>query len=100
MKNTCAYNSRVEITIFLMEKISFSLKLFFNHFYGQSFIKTVRGPSVMWVLKRTVSLTVTVSMSGSFEHQKQMFKLMDKKMITILHLKYLHIWTYPLKQRR
>ena len=27
-----------------MEKISFSLKLFFDHFYGQSFIKTVRGP--------------------------------------------------------
>ena len=43
-KNTCAYNLRVEITIFFMEKILFSLKLFFNHFYGQSFIKTVRGP--------------------------------------------------------
>ena len=27
-----------------MEKISFSLKLFFDYFYGQSFIKTVRGP--------------------------------------------------------
>ena len=27
-----------------MEKISFSLKLFFDHFYWQSFIKTVRGP--------------------------------------------------------
>ena len=27
-----------------MEKISFSLKHFFYHFYGQSFIKTVRGP--------------------------------------------------------
>ena len=36
--------SRVEPTIFLIEKISFSLKLFFGHFYGQSFIKTVRGP--------------------------------------------------------
>ena len=44
-KNTCAYNSRVKITIFFMEKIAFSLKLFFYHFYGQSFIKTVRGPS-------------------------------------------------------
>ena len=43
-KNTCAYNSRAKITIFFMEKISFSLKLFFDHFYGQSFIKTVRGP--------------------------------------------------------
>ena len=30
--------------IFLMEKLSFSMKLFSGHFYGQSFIKTVRGP--------------------------------------------------------
>ena len=36
--------SRVEPTIFFIEKISFSLKLFCGHFYGQSFIKTVRGP--------------------------------------------------------
>ena len=35
---------RIETTIFLIEKISFSLKLFSGHFYGQSFIKTVRGP--------------------------------------------------------
>ena len=34
----------VEPTIFLMEKLSFSLKLFSGDFYGQSFIKTVRGP--------------------------------------------------------
>ena len=38
--------SRIEPTIFLIEKISFSLKLFSGHFYGQSFIKTVRGPSI------------------------------------------------------
>ena len=43
-KNTFADNSRVEPTIILMEKLSFSLKLFPGHFYGQSFIKTVRGP--------------------------------------------------------
>ena len=36
--------SRIEPTIFLIEKISFSLKFFSGHFYGQSFIKTVRGP--------------------------------------------------------
>ena len=36
--------SRVEPSIFFIEKISFSLKLFSGHFYGQSFIKTVRGP--------------------------------------------------------
>ena len=35
---------RVVPTIFFMEKISFSLKLFSGYFYGQSFIKTVRGP--------------------------------------------------------
>ena len=39
--------SRVEPTIFFIEKISFSLKLFSGHFYGQSFIKTVRGPLVI-----------------------------------------------------
>ena len=38
--------SRVEPTIFFIEKISFSLKLFSGHFYGQSFIKTVRGPCI------------------------------------------------------
>ena len=36
--------SRVKPTIFFIEKISLSLKLFSGHFYGQSFIKTVRGP--------------------------------------------------------
>ena len=36
--------SKIEPTIFLIEKISFSFKLFSGHFYGQSFIKTVRGP--------------------------------------------------------
>ena len=30
-----------------MEKISFSLNLFSGHFYGQSFMKTVRGPYVI-----------------------------------------------------
>ena len=34
---------RVEPTIFFIEKISYSLKLFSGHFYGQSFIKTVQG---------------------------------------------------------
>ena len=35
--------SRVEPTIFIIEKTLFSLKLFTEHFYGQSFVKTVRG---------------------------------------------------------
>ena len=33
---------------------------------------------MLWVLKRTVS------MRGSFEHQKHMFKLIDEKIITLL----------------
>ena len=44
MRNTFADNSRVGPTIFLMEKLSFSLKLFSGHFYGQPFIQTVRDP--------------------------------------------------------
>ena len=45
MKKTAFVDkSCVEPTIFFIEKISFSLKLFSGHFYGQSFIKTVRGP--------------------------------------------------------
>ena len=44
-KNTFADNSRDEPTIFFMEKQLFSLKLLSGDFYGQSFIKTVRGPS-------------------------------------------------------
>ena len=43
-KNTFADSSRVETISFLMEKLSFSLKLVAGHFYGHSFIKTVRGP--------------------------------------------------------
>ena len=35
---------RAEQTTFSMEKISFSLKLSFGHFYGQSCIATVQGP--------------------------------------------------------
>ena len=31
---------------------------------------------------------------GSFEHPKQLFKLMGKKIMTIFHSKYLPDWTY------
>ena len=40
-KMAFADNSRVKPTIFFIDKISVSLKLFSGHFYGQSFIKTV-----------------------------------------------------------
>ena len=43
-KTAFADNSRVNPTIFFIEKISFSLKFFSGDFYGQSFIKTVPGP--------------------------------------------------------
>ena len=45
-KTLFAVNSTVEPSVFFIEKISFSLKLFSGHFYGQSFIKTVRGPLI------------------------------------------------------
>ena len=41
--NAATNKSRVEPTIFFIEKISFSFKFFSCHFYEQSFIKTVRG---------------------------------------------------------
>ena len=43
-----------------MEKIYFSLKLFSSHFYGQSFIKTVRGPcySLISDISHCVSLKI------------------------------------------
>ena len=46
----------VEPTIFFIEKISFSLKLFSGHFYGQSFIKTVRGP--FFGLEKSLNLSI------------------------------------------
>ena len=52
--------SRVEPTIFFIEKISFSLKLFSGHFYGQSFIKTVRGPLSSWCLVMVEQLFLAV----------------------------------------
>ena len=53
--------SRVEPTIFFIEKLSFSLKLFSGHFYGQSFIKTVRGPCTdkLYVVQSVVTVPVT-----------------------------------------
>ena len=53
-ENAFADNSRVDSTIFLMEKLSFSLKLFSGHFYGQSFIKTVRGPCPSFCTRSSV----------------------------------------------
>ena len=56
--------SRVEPTIFFIEKILFSLKLFSDHFYGQSFIKTVRGPLALNRYKTcVVSMSVQVNNS-------------------------------------
>ena len=54
--------SRVEPTIFFIEKKLFSMKLFSGHFYGQSFIKTVRGP---------------LSSTGHVATKKDMFKYID-----------------------
>ena len=53
--------SSVEPTIFFIEKISFSLKLFSGHFYGQSFIKTVRGPLQLELYRNAVHVNVIVA---------------------------------------
>ena len=37
-------------------------------------------------------------LDSSFEHAKQMFKLMDKKMFTLLLLMFLFIWTCGMKK--
>ena len=50
--------SRVESTIFFIEKISFSLKLFSDHFYGQFFVKTVRGPLVLSMLHGNIIIVI------------------------------------------
>ena len=45
MRKTLARIIReIKLQFFFKEKTSFSLKLLLDHFYGQSFIKTVRGP--------------------------------------------------------
>ena len=47
MRKTLLRIIRVRPTIILMEKLSFSLNFFSGDFYGQSFIKTVRGPFIV-----------------------------------------------------
>ena len=47
--------------MFFIEKISFSLKLFSDHFYGQSFIKTVRGPFHSLFFQRFFLYTSSIS---------------------------------------
>ena len=60
-KTALVDKSRVEPTIFFIEKISFSLKLSSGPFYGQSFIKTVRGPFARGITNR-YSIIGTVTM--------------------------------------
>ena len=61
--------SSVEPTIFFIEKISFSLKLFSGHFYGQSFIKTVRGP--LSLIGPVVSEEMFENVDGRTDEQTQ-----------------------------
>ena len=49
---------------------------------------------MLWVLKRTVSMRRFFYQDGSFEHPRHMFKLMNKKIIAILHSKILLNWPY------
>ena len=57
--------SRVEPSIFFIGKISFSLKLFSDLFYGQSFIKTVRGPLLNF-LSNDEPTSSSMCMQGDF----------------------------------
>ena len=50
-------------TIFLIEKLSISLKLLSGFFYGQSFIKTVRGPLIL-CLYNIDTLNICMKESG------------------------------------
>ena len=52
-KKTFADKSRIELFIIFIEKISFSLKLLSSKCYGQSCIKTVRGPLPILVHRYT-----------------------------------------------
>ena len=63
-KNNFADNSSVEPALVLMEKLSFSMKIFSGHFYGQSFIKTVRGP--FRLEKLSFSLPVLLLSNSAF----------------------------------
>ena len=82
--NTFANNLGVEPTIFFIEKISFYLKLFAGHFYGQSFIKTVRGPliktatqNILFHLLRSFIVQVQFKPSSYFltDHSKAVLLL-------------------------
>ena len=88
--------SSVEPTIFFIEKISFSLKLFSAHFYGQSFIKTVRGPF------QNISLIYKYNQKNFiFSAHKNVFYFINKKcfMICKIYLLICSIYgrDYPTK---
>ena len=49
-KTAFVNKSRVEPTIFFIEKLSFSLNFFSGHFYGQFFIKGDSNPNDKYAL--------------------------------------------------
>ena len=81
--------SRVEPTFFFIEKILFSLKLFSGYFYGQSFIKTVRGPfflqcNMLALLYNFTSVYTNIP-SCRWDESKTSFRLLEE---------YLYIYEY------
>ena len=82
----CVDKSRVEPTIFFIEKISFSLKVFSGYFYGQSFIKTVRGPLVCATSKASDHPAHTRSLIRAFASRLSILWLLSYWLNTICSL--------------
>ena len=74
-KNNFADNLRVEPAVFLMENLSFSMKLFSGHFYGQSFIKTVQGPFCCGFASLVFVVIIVCYVVCSFKFLEETFTL-------------------------
>ena len=77
--------SKVEPTILFIEKISFSLKLFSGHFYGQSFIKTVQGPLRRYQLVCEVNGGIRVYALDESKYRS--LKTFSKYLISLIFMK-------------
>ena len=60
------------------------LKIIFSYFSTKTYV----------VCAQKNRLDETVHPEGSFEHLKHMFKMMDKKIIAILHIYFWLNWPY------
>ena len=58
-----------------MEKLSFSIKLFYGRFYGQSFIKTARGPFCCGFASLVFVVIIVCYVVCSFKFLEETFTL-------------------------